>query len=204
MSAQQSLSTITSGHQGPAGSASEPASELCLFSFVPCCLLIMVCSTKTTLFLVGIAFFLSFPWTYNFVFVLSSHLFSPPHCVAVISFPAALFRCQKECISASFVSLLAPPASAHMFAIRPYCCVPPAAPDHIALSALLPCLFRFCAALTCHSFWLLSKHHLLPGRRQQQNLFAIQILFFFIPRRLSPAACVAYSQYKWSCKWLYT
>lgn len=70
--------------------------------------------------LVGIAFFI-FPPTYSFVFVLpsSSRLLPPPCRVAVISFPAALFRCQKECISPSFVSLLVPPASAHMFAIRP-------------------------------------------------------------------------------------
>lgn len=120
MSAQQSLSTITSGHQGPAGSASEPASELCLFSFVPCCLLIIVCSPKTTLFsLLVLLFYLSSNLQFCLCFALLLPPPSPQCCVAVISFPAALFRCQKKCISPSFVSLLAPPAPAHMFAIRP-------------------------------------------------------------------------------------
>lgn len=87
MSAQQSLSTITSGHQGPAGSASEPASELCLLFFVPSCLLIIVCAPKTTLFsLLVLLFYLSSNLQFCLCFALLPPFPRPTCCVAVISF----------------------------------------------------------------------------------------------------------------------
>lgn len=128
------------------------------------------------------AFFKSSP-TYSLFF--SPLSLSPPLHVHINFFiPPSLavqLPCLNTCMLVSSVVLYHPCINTY----NPYYFSLPAG-GHLAFSPP-PLSSWFCAAFTCHSFWLLSKHHLLPRRQQRQSLFAIQIVFL---RRLSPGACM--------------
>lgn len=188
MSAEQSLYTITSGHLGPINTASEL--QLCLF--VPYCLFIIVLSLRSIS-----SYFFSSCLTYTL----------PPLSACIYSFLYSSLSGRNTCILPS--SVLQPvltPLHPHIHILSFFF------PPSLFLSQLVATLFfspspplssPFCAAFTCHSSWLLSKHHLLPGHQQQQCLFAIQIVFF--TQDCQPVrACVAHLQQKSSCKLLYT
>lgn len=149
MSAQQSLGTITSGHQGPAGSASKRA--LSLF-FVPCCLLIIVCSPKTTLFsLLVLLFYLCSNLQFCLCFALLPPSPHPPCCVAVISFSRCSFLVTERVHFAIFRFFPHSPCIS-TFAICPIVLFFRSSRPPCSLDVLLSCLLRFHAALTCHFF----------------------------------------------------
>lgn len=180
MSAEQSLCTITFRTSGTcerasAASVSPPLSLIVSSSlsalsrpFLPPC---------------RYCFFISSP-SYSLA------LRPPHHCTFITLFHPALSvaRRQKTCILLSFSPFVAPPCistyiynpSYFFFFIYP----PPLPSPACGRLALSPSL---CAAFPCHSFWLLSKHHPLPGRQQHQSLFAIQIVSFFFFFSLSPS-----------------
>lgn len=144
--------------------------------------------------LVGIAF-LSFPQHT----VLSLFCPPPPRFAAVISFS----RCrslsvQKQCILPSPVCLLAPPASAHMFALRPIVSfLLQLVTTSVSLSpALLSPSFLCCLDLS----FLLTLVKTLPPPQVATTAEPIcysNPFFFFFPGHCHLLrACVAYSLYK--------
>ena len=111
---------------------------------------------------------------------------------------------RNTCIFPDFLPCSTTPALAHTYTITLFfffffpCWRPPC-----SLFPPPPSSYSFCASLTCCSFWLVSKHHPLPGHRQQHSLFAIQIFFLFFFSRKIVNWCVP-SQHKSPCKFLYT
>lgn len=192
MSAEQSLSTITSGHQGPAGSASEPAKPAPSLLLCPSPSLNHCPGLPGPLLSLCWYCFFIFSPTYSFVFVLPSYTSSCPSPHPAVEqplvCPAAVFRRQKKCIPPSFVS---PPASAHTFPVLSIVSVPPAAPDHLAL---LPCLVSFAFVLPSLVIPFDSCQNITssPGGDNTRTYLLFKSLPFFpsLPRRLSPAVCM--------------
>lgn len=199
MSAEQSLCTITSGHLGPINTVSEL--QLCLFFFVPYCLFIIVSLLSLFLPLPLSLSVLLFPLSHC-CFSLSLSFSPPPACIHVFVY-SSLSSCtapmREHMHFTVFLPLLPPPASVHTYTLSLFSLSQLVA---TLLSLFLPCLHLLVLLSLVIPFDSSQNINSSLDHRQQQNPFAIQIVFSQDCHLVY--ACVVSAQHKSSCKWLYT